>query len=98
MDHDADPAGDDAGRPLARSATRCPCGAHASLAAHRAELGEAFAPGDYVGEDAHIERGVEAAIFGALFPDAATRRGFVAAVGARTAMAAVAAAFPLATA
>jgi nitrate/nitrite transport system substrate-binding protein len=103
MDRDHAPTDDDdaVGRPLAatmRGATRCPCGGHASMAAHRAELSDAFDDVDYVGEEAFVERSVEAAVVRALFPDAATRRAFIAAVGARTAMAAVAAAFPLATA
>jgi nitrate/nitrite transport system substrate-binding protein len=101
MDRDNAPPDGDTGRPLAsalRGASRCPCGGHASMAAHRSELGEAFDDAHYVGEEAFVERSVEAAVVRALMPDDSIRRGFIAAVGARTAMAAIAAAFPLATA
>jgi nitrate/nitrite transport system substrate-binding protein len=81
-----------------RLATRCSCGAHASMAEHRAELGDGLGEDDYGGPERFIERSVETAVVRTLFPDPALRRGFLSAVGARTAMAAIAAAFPLATA
>jgi len=73
----------------------CPCGAHASMEAHRAELGEAMDPTHYEGEENFMDRSVESAVVHALFPDAPLRRGFLKAVGARTALAAIASVFPL---
>ncbi len=70
-------------------ASRCSCGHHASEADHVAALR---------GETDDLSGVVEAAVMRALFPHAATRRAFLQAVGAGTAAAAIAAAFPLATA
>ncbi|MFD1331404.1 CmpA/NrtA family ABC transporter substrate-binding protein [Methylopila musalis] len=67
----------------------CSCGRHATEAEHAAETRDA---------DARSARVVESAVMRALFPQDATRRAFLSAVGAGTAVAAVNALFPLATA
>ncbi|MFC3694120.1 CmpA/NrtA family ABC transporter substrate-binding protein [Chenggangzhangella methanolivorans] len=67
----------------------CSCGRHASQAEHAADPASA---------DDRSKRVVESAVMRALFPQDATRRAFLAAVGAGTAIAAVNALFPLATA
>jgi nitrate/nitrite transport system substrate-binding protein len=59
----------------------CPCGRHASLAAHEAETLTAGA--------------VQEAVLRAAIPDGVTRRAFIAAVGIGTAHAAIAEAFPI---
>ena len=69
----------------------CNCGRHASQQAHDA----AMLP---TGSEATTRRVVDAAVMRALFPQDATRRGFLQAVGASTAMAAIASLFPLAAA
>ena len=76
----------------------CSCGQHASQSEHdRATSREA----DEVagnGEESRLKRVVEAGLMRALFPHDATRRAFVRAVGATTAAAAIAEAFPILTA
>jgi nitrate/nitrite transport system substrate-binding protein len=67
----------------------CSCGRHASKAEHAA---------DPATSDGRAQRMVEGAVMRALFPQDATRRAFLSAVGAGTAIAAVNALFPLATA
>ncbi|RXF68483.1 CmpA/NrtA family ABC transporter substrate-binding protein [Hansschlegelia zhihuaiae] len=67
----------------------CSCGRHASEAEHAA---------DPATSDGRAQRMVEGAVMRALFPEDATRRAFLGAVGAGTAIAAVNALFPLATA
>jgi nitrate/nitrite transport system substrate-binding protein len=69
--------------------TGCSCGQHASEAAHRASVGSG---------DQALLRIVEQAVVRAIFPSDATRRSFLSAVGVSTAAAAIAAAFPIATA
>ncbi|MEW6677978.1 MAG: CmpA/NrtA family ABC transporter substrate-binding protein [Pseudomonadota bacterium] len=66
----------------------CTCGQHHSQEAHDRE--EALK-----GEEAHFERAVESAVVRALFPEDQTRRAFLQAVGAGTALAAISAFFPL---
>ncbi len=79
-----------------RRLRRCACGLHASEAEHRAaELGEAAAPPDPA---AHYERVIASAVMRAVFPHDPTRRAFLNAVGASTALAALSQFFPLATA
>ncbi|MFD1702024.1 CmpA/NrtA family ABC transporter substrate-binding protein [Methylopila henanensis] len=68
----------------------CSCGRHGSEAEHMAASA--------VAGDAQTSRVVESAVMRALFPEDATRRAFLTAVGAGTAIAAVNALFPLATA
>jgi nitrate/nitrite transport system substrate-binding protein len=94
--HPEPPAADEAAqesRPLYRAV--CPCGAHSSMEEHRLELGAAMSEHDYRGEEQFIDRSVETAVFKTLFPDDRLRRSFLKAVGAKTALAAIAAAFPL---
>ena len=75
----------DSGRALKRSG--CSCGRHASQQDHDAVTGEpAFG------------RVVEGAVMRAVFPNDVERRGFLKAVGASTALAALAQLFPLAAA
>ena len=81
---------DDAFSSETKAHSRCACGAHASQAAHDAQL-----PQD---AEALAGRAVENAVMQALFPHAAARRHFLKAVGSGTAMAAVSALFPLAAA
>lgn len=64
----------------------CSCGRHASQAEHQQD------------EDARINRVVESTLMRALFPHDQTRRNFIRAVGAGTALAAVSAFFPLSAA
>jgi nitrate/nitrite transport system substrate-binding protein len=71
----------------------CPCGRHRSLADHQAEHVDVPAA-----EDDRLARVVDGAVVRALFPDDGTRRGFLRAVGAGTALAAIAQFFPLAAA
>lgn len=86
---------EDAGVPLR---ARCPCGTHASLWAHYAAHGEDTPAHASDAAEASVSQGVEEAVLTTLFPRPRLRRAFLEAVGARTAMAAIAAAFPLATA
>jgi nitrate/nitrite transport system substrate-binding protein len=72
-----------------RLAPGCSCGRHANATEHAA---------DPATEDGRLSRAVKGAVMRALFPQDATRRAFLSAVGAGTAIAAVNALFPLATA
>jgi nitrate/nitrite transport system substrate-binding protein len=72
------------------STTGCGCGQHASRAEHDADLAAQTNDSEVLGN-----RVVESAVMRALFPHDATRRHFIRAVGTSTAMAAVAALFPL---
>ena len=71
----------------------CPCGRHKSLAEHHAAIREVPA-----GEDDRLARVVDGAVVRALFPEDGARRGFLKAVGAGTALAAISQFFPLAAA
>lgn len=66
----------------------CTCGHHHSQEEHDREAA-------LQGEEAHFERAVESAVVRALFPEDTTRRAFLRAVGAGTALAAISAFFPL---
>lgn len=66
----------------------CACGRHATQDEHDAELARAR-------QEEQFGRVVEQAVMRALFPDDAMRRGFLRAVGAGTAAAAVSTFFPL---
>ena len=77
----------DAGTSLTRG---CSCGRHASEAAHQADLAAHTSDSEMLGN-----RVVEVAVMRALFPHDATRRRFLNAVGAGTAMAAISTLFPL---
>jgi nitrate/nitrite transport system substrate-binding protein len=71
----------------------CSCGRHADQADHDSDLARSTS-----NTDALASRAVDAAVMRALFPQDATRRRFLRAVGANTALAAVAQFFPLAAA
>ena len=77
----------DASRQLNRSG--CSCGSHASAEEHDRALGS---------PDAQLSRVVASAIVRALFPEEQSRRTFLRAVGASTALAAISQFFPLGTA
>ena len=77
----------DAGTSLTRG---CSCGHHHNEAEHQADLAAQTSD-----SEALSNRVVEAAVMRALFPHDATRRRFLNAVGASTAMAAVSSLFPL---
>ncbi len=68
--------------------SRCSCGNHASQAAHDAAMSGASS-------DAQYSRVVEQTVMRALFPQDATRRRFLNAVGGSTALAAISALFPM---
>ncbi|MBN9525960.1 MAG: ABC transporter substrate-binding protein [Alphaproteobacteria bacterium] len=68
------------------SASGCGCGRHASQADHDAAT---------AGSEARMSRAVESAVVRALFPEDATRRGFLKAVGGSTALAAISQILPL---
>ncbi len=70
----------------------CPCGRHKNLAEHQADTRVPTL------EDDRLTRVVDGAVMRAIFPDDATRRGFLRAVGTGTALAAVSQFFPLAAA
>jgi len=85
----------------------CSCGRHASAAEHEADAvakraentgtgtGASLRAEDRLGDETLIGRIVEQTVMRAMFPSETTRRAFLGAVGASTAAAAVAAAFPL---
>ena len=73
----------------------CSCGAHASQDEHQRAFQAEAVPSD---ADARLGRVVEQAVMRAMFPDDAGRRGFLKAVGASTALAALSSLFPLGTA
>jgi nitrate/nitrite transport system substrate-binding protein len=70
--------------------SKCSCGHHANQSAHDDEA--ARIAGD---EYRRVERVVQSTVLQALIPDASTRRGFLSAVGASTALAAIAQFLPL---
>ncbi|TVR77945.1 MAG: nitrate ABC transporter substrate-binding protein [Rhodospirillales bacterium] len=89
----------------------CSCGGHATQAEHDAAVatdavmaraqaignrnGQSLRTPDRHGDEALVSRTVESTVMRALFPQDATRRDFLRAVGTATAISAVAAAFPL---
>jgi nitrate/nitrite transport system substrate-binding protein len=85
----------DATRALPRGG--CSCGRHASEHDHHAAaLGTSGHAG--ADEQAHLSRLVQSAVVRALFPEDASRRAFMKAVGGATAAAAIAQFFPIAAA
>jgi nitrate/nitrite transport system substrate-binding protein len=68
----------------------CSCGHHASEAEHQADIARVSSDSEALGN-----RVVEAAVMRALFPHDETRRRFLNAVGASTAMAAISTFFPM---
>ena len=81
--------------PDSRLTSGCGCGRHASAAEHAADPAAGTGSIDL---DALSSRTVDTAVMRALFPHESTRRRFLRAVGANTALAAVAQLFPLAAA
>ena len=75
----------------------CPCGCGGSVEEHRGELGAAMMPQDYAGSEQYVDRLVETAVLRSMFPNPVGRRAFLKAVGASTALAAIADVFPLST-
>ena len=73
----------------------CSCGHHRTQAEHDAASVSADVP---AGEEARYGRVVESAVMRALFPQDSARRRFLQAVGSGTALSAISALFPLATA
>ena len=74
----------------------CSCGRHATQAEHDHAAADARPrPVAPAGEEAKLDRLVERSVVSALFPEDATRRQFLQAVGASTAAAAIATIFPL---
>ena len=83
------------GSSLKHAKARCSCGLHASQAEHEhAAVHEAAAVASG-GEATQIRRVVEAGLMRALFPNDASRRAFLQAVGSSTAAAALAQVFPI---
>ena len=78
----------------ARSAS-CSCGCHGSVATHRQLLGSAMSVADYAGVEKYSDRIIETTILNAIIPNGLRRRAFIQAVGASTALAAMAQVFPL---
>lgn len=81
--------------PAARLGEACPCGCGSTIADHRRELGAAVPADAYASAELHVDRIVETTVLHSIVPDAMLRRSFLKAVGATTALAAIAQAFPL---
>src|ERR1700737_734199 len=81
--------------PTARLGETCPCGCGSTIADHRRELGAAVPADAYVSAGLYVDRIVETTVLHSIVPDARLRRSFLKAVGATTALAAIAQAFPL---
>jgi nitrate/nitrite transport system substrate-binding protein len=75
----------------------CNCGCNGSMEEHRHLLGAEMVEADYHGVENYSDRMVEMSILNAMIPNGLQRRAFLKAVGASTALAAVAQAFPLST-
>src|SRR5271154_1269508 len=73
----------------------CSCGCHGSVATHRRLLGSAMSVADYSGVEKYSDRIIETTILNAIIPNGLQRRAFIRAVGASTALAALAQVFPL---
>lgn len=76
--------------PQVKLGNGCNCGHHATQAEHNADLVNKTSDSEALGS-----RAVESAVMRALFPHDETRRNFLRAVGASTAMAAISTLFPL---
>jgi nitrate/nitrite transport system substrate-binding protein len=75
----------------------CSCGCNGSMALHRQTLGMAMSASDYSGVENYSDRLIETTVLNAMIPDGLQRRKFLQAVGASTALAAIAQSFPLGT-
>ncbi len=80
------------------SAGGCSCGKHATDADHAADAAALAQQPMLESEDKRFEGVVASAVMRAMFPQDASRRAFLKAVGAGTALAAISQFFPLATA
>ena len=76
---------------------KCPCGCDGAMALHRRTLGTAMSAGDYDGVENYSDRLIETTVLNAMLPNGLQRRAFIKAVGASTALAAIAEVFPLGT-
>jgi nitrate/nitrite transport system substrate-binding protein len=76
----------------------CPCGRHASLTDHDHDEGLALRCTPTDGDEKRYESVVASALMRAVFPQGATRRAFLRAVGASSALAVLSQFFPLETA
>ncbi len=76
----------------------CSCGSHANQAEHEIALKAEACDVAESSDETRLRRVVESALVRALFPRDDTRRAFVQAVGASTALAAISALFPIAAA
>lgn len=74
----------------------CSCGCNGLMDVHRRTLGVEMTDGDYIGVENYSDRIVETSILNAIIPSQVQRRAFLKAVGASTALAAIAQFFPLA--
>jgi nitrate/nitrite transport system substrate-binding protein len=79
------------------SSSACACGCEGSMELHRAPLGASRPQDDYAGSENYSNRIVETAILNAIVPNGLHRRAFLKAVGASTALGAIAELFPLET-
>jgi len=75
----------------------CTCGCNGSMDQHRRALGAAMREDAYAGVENYSDRIVETTILNAMIPNGLQRRAFIQAVGASTALAAIAQFFPLGT-
>lgn len=79
------------------SSTPCTCGCEGTIESHRRMFGAATPESSYSGVENYSDRIVETTVLNAMIPDAIRRRAFIKAVGASTALAAIAQFFPLGT-
>jgi nitrate/nitrite transport system substrate-binding protein len=79
------------------SSSACACGCEGLMELNRRTLGAARPQGDYSGIENYSNRIVETAILNAIVPNRLHRRAFLKAVGASTALGAIAELFPLET-
>ncbi|HEY0220229.1 MAG TPA: CmpA/NrtA family ABC transporter substrate-binding protein [Afipia sp.] len=75
----------------------CECGCEGAIETHRRTFGAEMVDDDYSGFEKYSDRIVETTILNAMIPNSLERRAFIKAVGASTALAAIAQFFPLAT-
>jgi nitrate/nitrite transport system substrate-binding protein len=78
-------------------AASCGCGCEGSMELHRRTLGTAMPDAAYAGAENYSDRIVETTVLNAMIPNGLQRRAFLKAVGASTALAAIAHLFPLET-
>ena len=86
------------GSKLFRKSGGCSCGKHSSQTEHELAAAKEADAVASAGEEQQLRRVVEAGLMRALFPNDASRRAFIQAVGASTAAAALSEIFPILTA